>query len=229
MIIINPKINSETEECRSVGDAVLRELGKIKSNEKKKIIQKEMLEITNDFDYESILQSSVLFLQRDSVFLGKSFFEECSKEKKKPCLIVFDALSRKYLYELVKSGFPKENILLVGARSFDREGIIFLSENKIRQVSINELSNDIEEMTDVIMEFASGKELCVLFGMGVIDPAFAPAAVCAEPGGLTSRQAIYIVSRMGMMKNLRIFNLSGIKSPEPMTIKLAAKLAAEIL
>jgi arginase family enzyme len=82
------------------------------------------------------------------------------------------------------------------------------------------------------MEFASGKELYVSFDIDIVDPAFAPSTGYREIGGLTSRQAIYIISRLSMIKNLKAFDIVEVNSEEDktgLTVKLAAKLLAELL
>ena len=82
------------------------------------------------------------------------------------------------------------------------------------------------------MEFASGKNAYVSFDIDVIDPAFALSTGHLEPGGLTSRQAIYIISRISKMKNLKCVDIVEVDSEndkEGLTVKLAAKLLAELL
>ncbi len=190
----------------------------------------------------------IIFLGGDhsiSFPIGKSFLENCNDKEEEACLIVFDAHAdcmpagkeashEEWLRALIDSGFKAENILLVGSRNNDAEEIRFLAENKIKQISINELLLDLENITDLIMEFSNGKELYVSFDIDVIDPAFAPATGYKEPGGLSSREAIYIVSRISRMKNLKVFDLVEVDAVadekyENITTKLGAKLLAELL
>ena len=89
-------------------------------------------------------------------------------------------------------------------------------------------------MTDVIMEFASGKSLYVSLDIDVTDPAFAPATNHPEPAGLTSRQLIYIMQRIAMMKNLKAVDIVEIdsekdKKHDGMTTKLGARILAEMI
>jgi len=199
---------------------------------------------------KKILEESekTLFLGGDhsiSYSIGKAFLENCRDAEKEPCLIVFDAHAdcmqamrepthEGWLRGLVEFGFPKENILLVGIRNLWQDEIKFLSENKIRRINMGELCNNLEEITDTIMEFASGKELYVSFDIDVVDPAFAPSTGHTEVGGLTSRQALYIIARIAKMKNLKVFDLVEINSEKDecqgwMTVKLGAKLVGELL
>ena len=193
-------------------------------------------------------QDKIIFLGGDhsvSYSIAKAFLEHCKENEKEPCLIVFDAhpdcmpamkepTHEEWLRAIVEGGFPAENILLVGARNSWQDEIVFLSKNKIRQISINQLNENLSEMTDAIMEFASGKQLYASLDIDVIDPAFAPATNHPEPAGLNSRQLIYIMQRIAMMKNLKAVDIVEIdsekdKKHDGMTTKLGARILAEMI
>ena len=95
------------------------------------------------------------------------------------------------LRKLIEEGFPKENILLVGLRNVWKDEIKFLKENRIKTLSMTNLTEDLRDMCDTIMEFSNGKELYVSIDIDFIDPLFAPATGYPEPGGL-SKQTIYL-------------------------------------
>jgi len=216
-------------------------------------VDNENLEEQEKLIYENArdvieMQDKVLFLGGDhsiSYSIGKAFLDYCKEKDKEGCLIVFDAHAdcmkpgknpnhEEWLRGLVEEGFNPKNILLVGSRNNDVEENEFLKEKKISRVSVNDINNNIEEAADIITEFASGKELYVSFDIDVIDPVFAPATGYKEPGGLTSRQGIYLLSRISKMKNLKVFDLVEVNSEEDekhgnLTTKLAAKLLAELL
>ena len=191
-------------------------------------------------------QDKVIFLGGDhsiSFPIGKAFLNFYNGRDEEACLIVFDAhpdcmkpgknpSHEEWLRALVEQGFKPGNILLVGARNSYKDEIEFLAENKIRQINMNQLNNNLEETTDIIMEFAHGKSLYVSFDIDIIDPAFAPSTGYLEPGGLTGRQAIYILQRISLMKNLKavdIVEVNSEKDESGVTVKLAAKLLAELL
>jgi len=190
-------------------------------------------------------QDKVIFLGGDhsiSFSTVRAFLDYCKKEDKEQCLIVFDAHAdscipgkepnhEEWLRALIEQGFPADSVLLVGVRNIWKEEIEFLAKNKVKRINMNELNNNIEEVTDIIMEFASGKELYVSFDIDVVDPAFAPSTGYKEPAGLTSRQAVYIVSRISKMKNLKAFDIVEVDSEKDdgRTVKLAGKLLAELL
>jgi len=192
---------------------------------------------------------------------GRAFFDYCESKKnqgssydisfkngsglrgKEPCLIIFDAHAdcedltenlgnRNWLRRLIEDGFPTENIILVGVRNMWKDEIEFLKGKRIRMISMNALLENFNDCCEIIMEFASGKELYVSIDINFIDPAFAPGTDYPETGGLSSREFIYLISRINKMKNLRAVDIVEInpdKDEKNLTIKLAAKVLAELL
>ena len=215
------------------------------------------LELANKLIYENAFESfeensKVVFLGGDhsiSYSLTRAFFDYCENSNlgKEPCLIVFDAhpdlmkpvdkkfpTHEEWLRALIEDGFPVENILLVGVRNSDVQESEYLKDKGIKIISINDLNNDLQEITDIITEFANGKELYVSIDIDVIDPAFAPSTGYAEPGGLTSRQFLYILQRINKIKNLKGVDIVEINSEKDkerdnMTIKLGAKILSELI
>jgi arginase family enzyme len=213
------------------------------------------LDITNKLIYKNALgmfesKEKTIYLGGDhsiSYSLTKAFFDYCKENRKEPCLIVFDAHPdcmpvtkgceeypnhEEWLRALIESGFPVKNILLVGNRNSDIAEIEFLREKGIRTISINQITEDIEEMCEIIMEFSDKKELYLSLDIDVVDPAYAMGTGYKEPGGLTSREFIYIVQRLNKIKNLRAVDLVEInpeKDVSNMTVKLGAKILAELL
>lgn len=213
------------------------------------------LEITNKLIYKNAFE---IFKSKDkTIFLGgdhsisysltRAFLDYCENEGKEPCLIVFDAhpdcmpLTKgterypnheEWLRNLIEQGFPTKNILLVGTRNSDMQEIEFLKEKNIRMISINQLLENLEETCEVIMEFSDKKELYLSLDIDVVDPAFAMGTGYKEPGGLTSRQFIYILQRLNKIKNLRAVDLVEInpeKDVDNLTVKLGAKTLSEMI
>lgn len=264
IIIKVPGINGfgKTKGCRNAGNSILKELENIWTNEKgKEIIIKnyDLEEIhVNNSDLEEqeklIYENSKETFEKQnfSIFLGgdhsisypivKAFI---NKFGRKSCLIVFDAHAdcmkpvkepshEEWLRALVESGFPAENILLVGARNLDPSESEFIKEKKIKTISMNSLMLNISEVTDFIMEFSNGKSLYVSFDIDFIDPAFAPSTNYLEPCGLSSRETFYMLSRISLMKNLKALDIVEVdsekdKKNDSKTIKLASKILAEFL
>jgi len=264
-IVKVPGINGlgKTEGCQRAGNAILESLKEIHSNEQGNAIDTNILdleeihlnnsnlELTNKLIYENSLETfetkpKVIFLGGDhsiSYSIGKAFLDNCKKQKKKPCMIVFDAHAdcmeplkepthEEWLRALIESGFPSENVLLVGARNIEKSENKFIKENKIKTISMSALTEDLSDMCEIIMEFSNGKELYVSIDIDVIDPAFAPATGYLESGGLTSRQFLYLIQRIRKIKTLRAVDIVEInekKDKDKITIKLGAKILAELI
>ena len=213
------------------------------------------LEYSNELIYKNSLEifekkPKAIFLGGDhsiSYPIGKAFLEYCNETKKEPFLIVFDArpncrsfpsdkipTQEEWFRALVDSGFPIENILLVGIRNPSLEEISFLKKKNIKFILMNSLLEDLQETCDMIMELSNKKELYVSIDISIIDPAFAPSTNYKEPGGLTSRQFLYLSQRINKIKNLKAIDLVEINKEEDvkndnMTVKLGAKILSEFL
>ncbi len=213
------------------------------------------LKLTNDLIYKNSLKtfetkSKIIFLGGDhsiSFSITKAFFDYCKNLDKEPCLVVFDAhpdcmepvdknapTHEEWLRGLVEVGFPPENILLVGVRNSDLKETSFIKENRIRTISVDQLTEDLHETCDAIMEFSNSKELYISIDIDVIDPAFAPSTGYPEPCGLTSRDFLYVLKRLNKIKNLRAVDLVEINEEKDenfgnITVKLGSKILSELI
>ncbi len=197
--------------------------------------------------YESFeLKEKVIFLGGDhsiSFPIVKAFSEINRKSGRECCLIVFDAhpdcmkpekepTHEAWLRAVVESGFEKGNIMVIGLRNSSFEETEFLNKEKIKKVHINEFSQDIQGITDMVMEFSQGKEAYLSIDIDVVDPSFAPGTGYIEPGGLTSREILYISQRMALLKNLKgidLVEINPLNDKDGMTVKLGAKILAEFV
>jgi len=232
-------------------------------------LENSNLKLSNELIYKNSF--NCFETKPKTIFLGgehsisystvRAFSDYCEDLRKKPCLIVFDAhadcsfeggnfpTNDSWLRKLIEEGFPTENILMVGIRSFQKKDLDFLKKNKIQKINMNSIEEDIDNIADTIMEFANGKEVYVSLDFDVVDPVFVPAVENPEPGGLTSRQFIYLIQRINKMKNLRAVDIVEInsekanfenkiskfpsqvreKDKDNLTIKLGAKILSEFL
>ena len=81
-------------------------------------------------------------------------------------------------------------------------------------------------------DFVGEKETFISIDISVIDPAFAPGVRYNEPGGLTSRQFIYLIQRINKIKSLRgvgIVEINPTKDKDNLTVKLGAKILSELI
>jgi len=179
----------------------------------------------------------------------KAFFDTVKREGKEPCLVIFDAhvdlmppmsepTHEEWLRALIEYGFPAENILIIGARNLYKSEIEYMNKKKIKTITMNQITEvGIHEMCDSIMEFAQGrdKELYLSIDIDALDPVYAPATGYKEPGGLTTREFLYILQRINKLKNLRIIDIVEINEKKDkesfhgVTVRLGSKILSEFL
>jgi len=161
-----------------------------------------------------------------------------------PGLVVFDAhpdcvnnfmppTHEDYLRVLIeKNILKKENLVIIGLRNWHKEEYAFLKENKIKFYSMKEIAQEgIKEVSEAVMSVAKDFDaLYISIDIDAIDPCFAPGTGYTEPGGLTSREMLYFLRRLKILKNLRMLDLVEInpsRDINQLTVSLAAKLVVE--
>jgi len=165
-------------------------------------------------------------------------------KKKNVGLVVFDAHAdcvdtmpepthEDWLRTLIEKGFNPSNIILIGARNIDPVETEFLMKNHINNFSMKELFENLPRSCDLIMESARKFDnVYVSIDIDAIDPAFAPGTGYPEPGGLSSREFIYLLQRLKRLNNLKAFDIVEInpdKDISNMTVKLGAKILGELI
>jgi agmatinase len=122
-----------------------------------------------------------------------------------------------------------DNIIHVGARSFVKDELEFLTKNKINSISDKEirLDNACRQLKDSISTF---DELYVSIDLDVVDPAFAPGVGNPEAVGITSRELYDLVTSL---ENKKIVG-SDVVELNPSfdngsTASLAAKMISTII
>ncbi len=189
--------------------------------------------------------------EKDAVFIGGdhsitySLFKGFAKRNKNPGLIIFDAhpdcendfsppTHEDFVKVLMKEGvLNSKNVIIVGVRNWHVNEFKFLKENNIRYITAKQLFNNLTNVCDGVMEWAREFDsLYLSLDIDAVDPAFAPGTGYTEPGGLSSREMIYFVQRLKLLKNLKSMDLVEVnpaKDVNNMTVKLAAKLVVELL
>jgi arginase family enzyme len=252
----------KTDAVKEAPNEIVSNLSEIYSSEQGKLINTGNFDVSgidlsgdlkedNDLIYKEALENfgkKLFFIGGDhsvSYPLCRSFFDYTEYNGREPALIVFDShpdcmksidsnvpTNEGWLRFLIEDGFNPKNILLVGVRNSDVSELIFLKEKGVKVFSVDEFLFDLEGKVDAIMEFGYSKDVYVSIDIDCIDPAFAPGVSCCEPGGLTSRQFLYIMKRMSRMKNLRAMDLVEVnpsRDVNRMTSKLGAKILGEFL
>ena len=125
-------------------------------------------------------------------------------------------------------------VILIGLRSWDGKEKEFLDANKIRyftmkQIMLTGISEVCDTVTETIREWGS---VYLSIDIDVVDPSAAPGTGHCEPGGMSSRELIYFLQRIRLLKNLGMIDLVEVnpsKDVNEMTVKLGAKLLSELL
>ncbi|MBN1792070.1 arginase family protein [Candidatus Woesearchaeota archaeon] len=139
-----------------------------------------------------------------------------------------------YLRTLIDDGVvDADKVILVGTRNSTKDEKRYLEEKKIKNYTLKEISFEgVREVCDSIMSVARQWPKAYLsVDIDVLDPAFAPGTGYPEPGGLTSRELIYLIQRLKLMRNIGMADLVEVnpeKDVGDVTSKLAAKLIIEL-
>lgn len=138
--------------------------------------------------------------------------------------------------EWLRALIERENftkIIHVGLRAPCLEEINFAKEKKLPLFSCKELFKNFKRNAEkIIKNLKKFENLYVSIDLDVVDPAFAPGVSCPEPCGLTSREFLYLIQKLSKLDNLKAVDLVCVnpeKDLNNMTIKLAAKIIAELL
>ncbi len=187
---------------------------------------------------ESINNNEKTVIIGDNHLNSIKTIKEFSSLFRNPGLIVFDAHpdcenESDILPSLIKNGFKKENIVLVGLRSWKKEEYFFIKENKIRFFGMGKLAEyGKEDLIETVMETARKFDaLYISIDLDVLDPAFAPAVEFKEPGGLSSMELLFFLHKLKLLKNLKAIDIMEFderKDREDITAKLAAKMLIEL-
>src|SRR3989344_3400741 len=138
----------------------------------------------------------------------------------------------RYLRRLIDEGIvDPTQVILIGIRNADPEEIAYLRERKVTFFTMKQLFLNIENACDAVMEKARGWEsLYISVDIDVLDPAFAPGTGCIEPGGMSTRELLYFIQRLKLLKNLKMLDIVEVnphKDVNNITAMAAAKIIGE--
>ena len=139
-----------------------------------------------------------------------------------------------YLRVLIEKGIlDKNNVILVGIRNTSKEEKKFIDEHKIKNYSMREISfESLREIADSIMSVARHWEkIYISIDIDVLDPSFAPGTGYQEPGGMSTRDLIYFIQRLKMLRNLGMADVVEVnpdKDINDITSKTSAKIVVEL-
>jgi arginase family enzyme len=210
-------------------------------NESLREIVYDYREVDDDLEGVGSLEDfSIVLSERRSTTLYA--FKEFSQLRENAGIIIIDAHpntrkedvildSRNYLKMMVDNGIVSpERIVLLGLRKYRKDEIQYLKDKNIRFFQMKQLfSQGPRDLCEAIMEFVvKWPSLYLSIDLDVLDPAFIPDIELKEPGGMSSRELIYIIQRFKKLKNLRIADISGISNRGYYTTKIIAKLIQEL-
>lgn len=140
-----------------------------------------------------------------------------------------------YLRVLIEEGIVNPaQVILIGLRNIDVQEMSYLKEKNIRYFTMKQLFEEGTEhiadtITETINSWKGGFYLSI--DIDAIDPAYAPGTGYCEPGGLSSREFLYILSRIKRCKGMVASDLVEINSAKDegnKTCFLGAKILKEL-
>jgi arginase family enzyme len=139
-----------------------------------------------------------------------------------------------YLRVLIDEGvLDPEKVILIGVRNTSKEEKKYLEKKKIKNYTMRETSVEgIREVVDNAMSVCrEWPAIYLSIDIDVLDPAFAPGTGHCEPGGLTTRELIFLVQRLKLLRNLAmadVVEVNPAKDANGLTAKAAAKIIIEL-
>lgn len=174
-------------------------------NTKHTVVAEKMLEMVQKITTELLQRNKQLIILGGEHLITLGTYMSFPKETG---YLVFDAhydlrneyadtkLSHaSYLRRIVEKR-GAENIVHIGARSFVKEELTFLTENKIKTISDKDIreGNGPRLIKDAISTF---DKIYTSFDLDVLDPAFAPGVGNPESVGITSRELFDMIHSLG--------------------------------
>lgn len=201
------------------------------------------LEDSHNAIYDKVKQlDKSILLGGDHSITGPAF-KAFAENNKGAGIIVFDAhpdlmesvgpsSHEDWLRSLITSGIvDKSRVIIIGLRNWDGQEKEFLELNKIRYFNMKQIFNN-KRVCDTVMEnIREWPSVYLSIDIDVIDPAFAPGTGYPEPAGMSSREFIYFLQRLKMVKNIGMIDLVEVNPSADinnLTSKLAGKLIFEL-
>ena len=225
--------------CEKAPEQIVKELKDIWLNEDFKL-----LNYSEDECSKENIKDGFIYLGGDHS-ITYNIIKNLAKKSKNLGLISFDAHPDVYpefkfpthgdwLYYLIEEGIiKKENVILLGIRAADKKEIEYLQKNNIKFYTARQLDLDRDNICDSIMEKTREfSDLYLSIDIDFLDPAFAPGTGYMEPGGSSTRDLLYFVQRLKLLKNLKAVDIVEVnpdKDHNNMTSKAAAKIIGELL
>ena len=252
--------NGKTNGCEKAPVEVIKALRSIGSTENGRLIDVDKLNLEEiHVDLSNVEEANHLIFENSkeifernqkSFFIGGdhsisySIVKAFSKIEENPLLIIFDShvdcispgrepTHEEWLRKLIEEGFDSRKVIIISLRDLWKDEIDFLKENNITWIKMDLLREDLTGICDLVMERAiKSSGFYISLDIDCVDPAFAPGTGYLDPVGMSSRDLIYFIKRLSLLRNFRgadIVEINPDKDINGMTVKLGAKLLAEMI
>lgn len=250
--------NPNSVECNQGPDKIVEQLGLVYSSEHHSLVHPDLFNVASipydNNDWETSQKNVIEFisqLEEFPIVLGGDHsitypcFKAFAQKFKNPGLVIFDTHPDTYHeedYKHLHGGWLKflveenivsgKNVIIIGVRNADPREIDYMKQKGITFYTMKQIfEHGVKEVCDTVMEKARTFEnLYISVDIDAVDPAFAPGTGCIEPGGLSSRELIYFIQRLKILKNLHMMDIVEVNPTmdfNDMTSKLAAKIIGE--
>lgn len=200
-IVKVPGVNGlgHTSGCEKAPDKICKSLGLVADEIK---LDNENIEEQQ----KRILSESKKYMEKNPIFIGGdhsisyplcyNFF----KKNKRGKLIVFDAHAdcmpamrepthEEWVNALVESkAIEGKDVLLIGARKIEHEELNFMEKNGIRNVRVEDLRENIDEVKREINDFMGKDKVYVSFDIDVFDSSIVKATGYPEKDGFNEKE-----------------------------------------
>ena len=210
----------------------------------------EAVDIDNsnlEYSHSNIF-NKILELKEKSIILGGDHsvsypcFKAFAQNNPNSGIVIFDAhpdllhftkskSQEDWLRALINEGIvDKDKVIIIGVRNTDPIEKEFIDKNKLQVYFMkNIFENKIENVCDAVMEkIRSWPSVYLSVDIDAVDPAFAPGTGYREPGGLSSRELIYFLQRLNLLKNIKMIDIVEV-NPDFDFAEITSKLAAKIM
>ncbi len=218
-------------EYKTIFTEIIKQYSLLGANEDGRNDIAEIREVDDASEIKDYVKDHTIFLLDDSSFTGQVFRTFMTKYSNAG-LLRFDADYS--LLQLVRNSITpviKPNqIIFAATRTWNREEADYVRTQKVNHFSMKKLFElGIDEATDTLMESARNYgALYISIGISCLDPAFVNSEK-KEPGGLTTRELLYMLQRLKLLKNLKMADITGFSEErDANTAKLVAKIIKEL-
>lgn len=162
------------------------------------------------------------------ITINEDIGTELRKAFDQVCVIMFTAEPNDHFKDIITS-IPKDSVM-VGIREWDESVYRQIQTKKVTTYMMDEIVMEgINEVIDAVMAVSRKYDaVFVMVDLSVLDPIYTPGSERIIPGGMSSRELLYFLKRLGKLKNLRLLQIIGYNNKKDVN-KLSSSLTAKIV